>query len=69
MDLSIVRQSARKSIREPDQQLRNVQDLWALFAAGKLTPVVGETHPMADYAAAFEALGGRRALGKVVVLP
>jgi NADPH:quinone reductase len=53
--------------REPDQQLRNVQDLWALFAAGKLTPVVGETHPMEDYARAFQSLQERRARGKVVV--
>jgi NADPH:quinone reductase-like Zn-dependent oxidoreductase len=40
-----------------------------MFETGRLSPVVGETHALADYAAAFESLGGRRARGKVVVLP
>jgi hypothetical protein len=31
--------------------------------------VVGETHALDDYAAAFEALASRRAQGKVVLLP
>jgi len=53
--------------REPDVQRQNVADLWALFEAGKLVPVVGETHPMEDYAKAFESLQARRARGKVVV--
>jgi NADPH2:quinone reductase len=53
--------------REPDQQRRNVEELWALFAAGKIAPVVGETHPMEDYARAFASLQERRARGKVVV--
>jgi NADPH2:quinone reductase len=53
--------------REPDVQRQNVADLWALFEAGKLAPVVGETHPMEDYARAFDSLQSRRALGKVVV--
>jgi NADPH2:quinone reductase len=53
--------------REPEVQRRNVEDLWALFAAGKLVPVVGETHAMEDYARAFESLQARRARGKLVV--
>jgi NADPH2:quinone reductase len=53
--------------REPEQQRRNVEELWALFAASKLAPVVGETHPMEDFALAFESLQTRRARGKVVV--
>jgi NADPH:quinone reductase len=55
--------------RERDVQRQNVAELWALFESGRLKPVVGETHALADYAAAFESLGGRRARGKVVVLP
>lgn len=53
--------------REPGLQRRNVEELWALFEAGKLAPVVGEVHAMDDYAAAFDALQGRRARGKVVI--
>ena len=53
--------------REPQVQLQNVRELWQLFEAGKLRPVVGEVHPLADYAPAFAALEQRRAVGKVVL--
>ena len=55
--------------RERDAQRRNAQELWELFEAGRLKPVVGETHALSDYAAAFESLATRRAQGKVVLLP
>jgi NADPH2:quinone reductase len=55
--------------RERDVQRRNVMELWEMFEAGQLVPVVGETHPLADYAQAFESLATRRAQGKVVLLP
>jgi NADPH2:quinone reductase len=54
--------------REPQVQMQNVAELWAMFESGKLKPVVGETHPMEDFAAAFDSLRSRRARGKVVVL-
>jgi NADPH:quinone reductase len=57
------------ALRERDVQRQNVAELWGLFESGRLKPVVGETHPLADFAAAFESLAGRRARGKVVVLP
>jgi len=53
--------------REPEVQRQNVGELWALFEAGKLSPVVGEVHAMDDYAKAFESLESRRARGKVVI--
>jgi len=53
--------------REPEVQRRNVAELWQMFEAGRLVPVVGETHDLDDYAAAFDALATRRARGKVVV--
>jgi NADPH2:quinone reductase len=54
--------------REPQVQMQNVAELWALFESGQLKPVVGETHRMEGLAAAFDSLRSRRALGKVVVL-
>jgi NADPH2:quinone reductase len=57
------------ALRERDEQRRNVDELWGMFEAGRLVPVVGETHRLDDYAAAFECLASRRAQGKVVVLP
>ena len=39
---------------------QNVSELWQLFEAGKLRPpVVGEVHPLADYARAFGSLEQR----------
>jgi NADPH2:quinone reductase len=55
--------------RQRDEQRRNVAELWEMFESGRLVPVVGETHELADYAAAFDSLASRRAQGKVVVLP
>jgi NADPH2:quinone reductase len=57
------------ALRERDEQRRNVEELWEMFDAGRLVPVVGETHRLDDYAAAFESLASRRAQGKVVMLP
>ena len=55
--------------RERDLQRQNVAELWRLFEAGRLSPAVGETHELDDFAAAFEALSSRRAQGKVVLRP
>jgi NADPH2:quinone reductase len=55
--------------RERDVQRQNVAELWRLFAAGQLSPAVGETHGLDDFAAAFEALSSRRAQGKIVLKP
>jgi NADPH2:quinone reductase len=55
--------------REPAVQMQNVAELWGLFESGKIKPVVGETHRIEDFAAAFDSLRSRRALGKVIVLP
>lgn len=53
--------------REPEVQRQNVTELWQMFESGRLVPVVGETHDLDDYAAAFDSLATRRARGKVVV--
>lgn len=53
--------------REPRVQEQNIRELWALFEAGKLHPVVGAVHPLEDFAAAFRSMEERRAVGKVVL--
>jgi NADPH2:quinone reductase len=53
--------------REPQVQQQNVRELWAMFEAGKLKPVVGAVHPLEDYAEAFGSMEQRRAVGKVVL--
>jgi NADPH2:quinone reductase len=53
--------------REPQVQRQNVRELWELFEAGTLKPVVGQVYALEDGASAFAALEGRQAKGKVVI--
>jgi NADPH2:quinone reductase len=53
--------------KNPKEQLKNVQELAALIAAGKLQPRITESYALDDYKEAFKAITERRALGKVVL--
>ncbi|MDX1499843.1 MAG: NADPH:quinone oxidoreductase family protein [Woeseiaceae bacterium] len=53
--------------KNPDTQLENMRELAGLIQAGKIAPRVTEVFAFEDYAAAFGAITGRRALGKVVL--
>lgn len=53
--------------KNPDRQARNVMEMAALYAEGKLRPRVTEQYPLDQYANAFSAITERRALGKVVL--
>ncbi|MHB8528020.1 MAG: NADPH:quinone oxidoreductase family protein [Caulobacteraceae bacterium] len=53
--------------RDPASHQRNVNELLALYAAGKIRPHVSEHFPLARAGEAIAHLAGRRALGKVVV--
>ena len=55
--------------RQPEDNAANFQQLFAWHAEGKLKPLVSRTYPLAEAGAAIEALGQRRAVGKLVVLP
>ena len=45
----------------------NFQQLFAWHAEGKVTPLVSQVFPLEQAAAAINALGQRKAVGKVVV--
>ena len=53
--------------REPERHRRNVEELVALWRAGKLRPHVSSTYPLDRAAEAIRELADRRAQGKVVV--
>jgi NADPH2:quinone reductase len=53
--------------REPQLQMQNARELWELFEAGRLKPVVGSVYPLEDGARALAALESRQATGKVVI--
>lgn len=53
--------------RQPQDNLANFQQLFAWHAEGKLKPLVSQTFPLKRAAEAINALGQRKAVGKVVV--
>jgi NADPH2:quinone reductase len=57
----------RFSGEEPQENMQNIDELWELFNAGKLSPVVTETYPIEQYEEAFNCMMERRARGKVIL--
>ena len=55
------------STRDPKASMQNFSELFAMVAEGKLHPRVTDVYPLESYEAAFGALTGRRARGKVVL--
>ncbi len=53
--------------RDPKAHAKNFAELFAMFEAGKLNPLVTQTYPLADYKEAFACLAERRAQGKVIL--
>jgi NADPH:quinone reductase len=61
--------AAQFAHRRPAEAHRNRSELLALFAAGRLRPLVSRVYPLADAAAALRAIADRRAIGKLVIDP
>ena len=57
----------RFSGEEPEQHVKNIEELWELFASGKISPVVTDSFPFEQYEDAFNCLIERRARGKVIM--
>ena len=53
--------------RQPQDNAENFQQLFAWHAEGKLKPLVSQSFPLARGGEAIDALGQRKAVGKVVV--
>lgn len=50
------------------EAMRNVMhELFELYRAGKVKPLVSGVYPLAEFAAAFEAITSRRAIGKLAL--
>ncbi len=52
---------------EPEVNLANIKELWELFEAGKLKPVVTDCFPIEQFREAFTCMTERRARGKVIL--
>jgi len=57
----------RFSGEEPGENLKNIEELWQLFAEGKISPVVTDSFSIEQYEDAFNCLIERRARGKVIM--
>jgi NADPH2:quinone reductase len=57
----------RFTAEEPALHLQNIEELWALFAEGRLKPAINDVFPLRDYQEAYGVLTGRRARGKVIL--
>lgn len=53
--------------RQPQDNLKNFQQLFAWYAQGKLKPLVSQTFALEDTAQAINTLAARQAVGKLVV--
>lgn len=57
----------RFTSEEPQENLRNIEELWAMFESGELKPVITDIYPLEDYAKAYDCMMQRRARGKVML--
>jgi len=57
----------RFTVEEPLVNRKNIEELWELFASGKISPVVTDVFPLEQYEAAFNCMMERRARGKVIL--
>ena len=57
----------RFTMEEPAENVANIEELWKFFAEGKLSPVVTDVFPLAQYEEAFNCMIERRARGKVII--
>jgi NADPH2:quinone reductase len=55
------------ALKNPKLQMKNMQEMAAMIAAGSLTPRCTESYALDAYADAFRAITDRRALGKVIL--
>ena len=53
----------------PDEHVKNMEEMFAMFEKGQIKPHVAGTYKFEDFLAAFDELSGRRAIGKVVLVP
>lgn len=55
--------------RDPAANNQNTRELFDLFAKGTIKPYVSSSYPLDRAADALNEIGGRRAKGKIVVIP
>jgi NADPH2:quinone reductase len=54
---------------EPERIPETYRALFDLYANGQIRPLIYHEYPLAEVAAALEALGSRKSWGKVILTP
>jgi NADPH2:quinone reductase len=67
--LYLTRPTMGHYVQTRDELLRRANDVFGWIASGKLTVRIDRTYPLAEAAAAQEALAGRHTQGKVLLIP
>ena len=55
------------TVREPDKNRQNIEQLFTMWREGKIKPLVSETFPLARGGEAIAKMAAREAIGKLVV--
>lgn len=55
--------------KEPEANLENFRQMFSWFEEGRLSPLISDRLPLDQVTTAFALLSGRKAIGKVVLLP
>jgi NADPH2:quinone reductase len=55
--------------RYPKENQQNINELLALFGAGKIKPLVSKVYKLSETAQAIEAMAARKVKGKIVIVP
>jgi len=57
------------AVKQPNKIPETMRELFSLYEAGKIRPVIYRSFPLDDLPEALAELGGRRSHGKVIVAP
>lgn len=57
------------AMRDPAGHGQNMAELFAMFETGKIRPHIAGRYTLEDFLDGFNALSGRKAIGKVVLVP
>jgi NADPH2:quinone reductase len=68
-DRGVIEIAGHSLIRSPADNRQLVEQALAEAAAGRLRPIIGQTFPLANAAAAHAAIEARQTLGKTILIP
>jgi NADPH2:quinone reductase len=69
-DIRVIGSSINRLFTDPNPGFRTLLDNgFRMVADGRISPMIEHVYPMAEFAAAFERVAGRKVVGKVLLIP